>query len=413
MLVLLSWACYSHSHAFVTRSTTTTITRSRRIHGSSCEEEKNELLLNELRDDFKALTELRPPVPTADISFPAEVVSDGSSYTRIWTAQTWATHSHPPHRRYFRHVRKWTRSKTARKVLPTVCLATCWSLVVTLLARYFEYRPIPRRIISVVGTSSAVSLLSAPLALLLTLRANSSVARLLESRQAWGKLVLHSRGLASILANYVYPINPQAAVLSVRYLSIIGWILKGQFRGESEANQESLLKLMLTQKEYQWIMKEQRSPKYGVAMLSRIRQICTLAIISSTAKVSPNHLYFIEDRLKELETSAGICERLYGSPIPPTYTRHLSRVMSLWLLLLPVSLVTTIGPTSTAIITTTLAAYVFVGLDEVGMEIENCFQLLPLQQLAAAVQKDTYDQFYGTVCSSPPDIDLHQAASIK
>ena len=124
-------------------------------------------------------------------------------------------------------------------------------------------------------------------------------------------------------------------------------------------------------------------------------------------------MYFIEDRLKELETSTGICERLYGSPIPPTYTRHLSRVMSLWLLLLPVSLVTTIGPTSTAIITTTLAAYVFVGLDEVGMEIENCFQLLPLQQLAAAVQKDTYDQFYGTVCSSPPDIDLHQAASIK
>jgi putative membrane protein len=418
LVVLLSWRfAHSHSHAFV-GSPTITRSRSRvgrRIHSSSGEEEKNELLLNELRDDFKALTELRPPIPTADISFPAEVVSDGSSYTRIWTAQTWATHSHPPHRRYFRHVRKWTRSKTARKVLPTVCLATCWSLVVTLLARYFEYRPIPRRIISVVGTSSAVSLLSAPLALLLTLRANSSVARLLESRQAWGKLVLHSRGLASILANYVYPINPQAAVLSVRYLVIIGWILKGQFRGESEANQESLLKLMLTPQEYKWIMKEQSSPKYGVAILSRIRQICTLAIISSsTAKVSPNHLYFIEDRLKELETSAGICERLYGSPIPPTYTRHLSRVMSLWLLLLPVSLVSTIGPTSTAIITTTLAAYVFVGLDEVGMEIENCFQLLPLQQLAAAVQKDSYDQFYGTVvCSSPPEIDLHQAANIK
>eukprot|EP00984_Skeletonema_dohrnii_P018597 scaffold8718_cov110-Skeletonema_dohrnii-CCMP3373.AAC.1 len=80
--------------------------------------------------------------------------------------------------------------------------------------------------------------------------------------------------------------------------------------------------------------------------------------------------------------------------------------MSLWLLLLPISLVTSIGATSTTVITTALSAYVFVGLDEVGMEIENVFQLLPLQQLAAAVQKDVCDQFYGLVCGSQPDIEF-------
>lgn len=360
-------------------------------------------LLNELQDDFNTLTVLRPSDPLADISFPASVVSDGSSYTRIWTAQTWQIHSHPPHRRYFRHLRKWTQSKTARKILPTVCLATLWSIVVTILANYFQNRPIPRKIISAAGTSSTVSLLSAPLALLLTLRANASVARLLAARQAWGALVLHARGLSSILANYIYPINSQAAILSVRYLSIIGWILKAQFRGEDEASRREVLKLMLTGKEYQWIINEQHSTKYGVAMLSRIRQICNLAMSSSAVQVTP--LYFVEDSLKGIESSAGICERLFGSPIPPTYTRHLSRVMSLWLLLLPVSLVSSIGPTSTTVITTTLAAYVFVGLDEVGMEIENVFQLLPLQQLAAAVQKDVYDQFHGIVCGLQPDIE--------
>lgn len=360
-------------------------------------------LLTELQEDFNNLTVLRPSDPLADISFPAAVVSDGSSYTRIWTAQTWQIHSHPPHRRYFRHLRKWTQSKTARKILPTVCLATCWSIVVTLLANYFQHRPIPRTIISATGTSSTVSLLSAPLALLLTLRANASVARLLAARQAWGSLVLHARGLSSILANYIYPINPQAAILAVRYLSIIGWILKAQFRGEDEASRREVLKLMLKGKEYQWIINEQNSSKYGVSMLSRIRQICNLVMSSSTAQVTP--LYFVEDSLKGIEASAGICERLFGSPIPPTYTRHLSRVMSLWLLLLPVSLVSSIGATATTVITTTLAAYVFVGLDEVGMEIENVFQLLPLQQLAAAVQKDVQDQFHGIVCGSQPDIE--------
>lgn len=29
---------------------------------------------------------------------------------------------------------------------------------------------------------------------------------------------------------------------------------------------------------------------------------------------------------------------------------------------------------------TTVAAYVFIGLDEVGMEIENVFQIMPMQQ---------------------------------
>jgi len=33
------------------------------------------------------------------------------------------------------------------------------------------------------------------------------------------------------------------------------------------------------------------------------------------------------------------------------------------------------------------------GLDEVGMEIENVFQIMPMQQLAAAAQKDAGDQF--------------------
>lgn len=408
--VILCSLAVHQSHAFVLpthqqRSASIGACNRQEILPLNSHEVRSDLpLLNELQDDFNALTELRPSDPLSDISFPSSVVSDGSSYTRIWTIQTWQIHSHPPHRRYFRHLRKWTKSKTARKILPTVCLAACWSIVVTILANYFQYRPIPTKIISAAGTSSTVSLLSAPLALLLTLRANASVARLLAARQAWGALVLHTRGLSSILANYIYPINPQAAILSVRYLAIIGWILKAQFRGEDEASQREVFKLMLQQKEYQWIIEGQNSTKYGVAMLSRIRQICNLAMSSAATQIAPV-LYLIEDSLKEIETSVGICERLFGSPIPPTYTRHLSRVMSLWLLLLPVSLVSSIGPSSTTVITTTLAAYVFVGLDEVGMEIENVFQLLPLQQIAAAVQNDVRDQFYGIVCGSQPDIE--------
>lgn len=228
----------------------------------------------------------------------------------------------------------------------------------------------------------------------------------------------------------MFPIHPQAAILSMRYLSTLAWILKAQVRGEDEAIQKQILKLMLTcsknddNSEYQWIREQ---PKKCVAMASRIRQICSLANNASSASNWSNQFYFVETHIMELEASVGVCERLFGSPIPPTYTRHLSRVMSLWLFLLPVSLVMTGGlNTLTAASVVAIATYVFVGLDEVGtetlyskmlqyrnlfvrnfasipshalffwggsvgptgMEIENVFQLLPLQQLAAAAQKD-------------------------
>ena len=42
---------------------------------------------------------------------------------------------------------------------------------------------------------------------------------------------------------------------------------------------------------------------------------------------------------------------------------------------------------------TTVASYVTIGLDEVAMEIEAQHEMLPLQQLAGAVQNDVRAQF--------------------
>ena len=145
-------------------------------------------LITKLENDLDTLTKLRPPQPGADPSIPQALVSAGSSYTRLWTHQTWEIHSDPPHKRYFRHLRRWHRSTTARKILPVVLMATFWSIFVSQLAKQLQLRPL-QSAIAMAGTSSAVSLLSAPLALLLTLRANASMARIIEARQAWGRLV--------------------------------------------------------------------------------------------------------------------------------------------------------------------------------------------------------------------------------
>jgi hypothetical protein len=170
-------------------TTTRTFHYPTRVYATSDETgEDATCLLDKLQTDLEALAELRPALTSADPSSPEAIVSAGSSYTRIWTHHTWKIHSDPPHRRYLRHLRLWHKSTTARKILPAVLMATCWSILVSLLAEYLQLRPLQSAIL-MAGRSSAVSLLSAPLALLLTLKANASMARLLEARGAWGRLV--------------------------------------------------------------------------------------------------------------------------------------------------------------------------------------------------------------------------------
>lgn len=241
------------------------------------------------------------------------------------------------------------------------------------------------------GASASVSALSAPLALLLTLRANASMTRLLEARVAWGLFTLHSRSIANILQVYLLPLEPEASILAMRHLSILGWLLKARLRDESEESQQEVLRTMLSGEDYTWLSSQQGNRP--IAITSRVRQITALAFGRTPAGITANNpLDFVETRIHQLETSLGVTERIFSSPIPPTYSRHLSRVMSLWLFLLPMNLVALGLTTSGVIVATMIASYVFIGIDEVGMEIERPSVLLPLQQLAGSIQNAIRDQ---------------------
>lgn len=353
--------------------------------------EQNKISLAGLSGDLAKLEKIRPPVPSADFSSPLTIISAGSSYTRLWTAETWKAHSKEPQARYVRHVLKWPASTTARKILPMVMISVAWSLLLSIAAN--TLKPL-KALLDVTGPSSALSYLSAPLALLLTLRANASMSRIVEARLLWGRLVLHVRGLAGLVNIYLMPHEPSVVILLARHLAVLGWILKSSVRGESIEREKEVLGVMLghSSASYEWIVEQ---PKRTTALLARVRQLAATAFSSSpdTARMS-SVLLLIEERIAELELCVGGCDRLFTSPIPPTYSRHLSRVMFLWLLLLPMSLAALNLCTLGIVLPTAVATYVLVGIDEVGMEIENAFQLLPLQQLAAAAQNGVRDQFF-------------------
>jgi predicted membrane chloride channel (bestrophin family) len=300
-----------------------------------------------------------------------------SSYTKAWTNADWDNHQVRSFWRYRRHLLSWAKSPTALAVLPTVASVVVWSLVVSWIARTSKV-PIPASFS--MGLTSFVS----PISLLLALRTNHSLNRLLEARSMFGKMVRATASLAGQAATYIAPLDLDKALLMGRYLSIYGWTVKGAFREEDTTN---VCRAILPQDEAAWL--EGTPADTPTSIICRLRQLIA-TIIEDLPLTAANAM---EDRLCELEVILGTCKRLIGSPIPPTYTRHTSRVLCLYLGLLPVALVASNAPLVAILINVALLSYVFVGIDEIGVEIEHPFPLLPMYHISSTIQRNVGNQF--------------------
>lgn len=176
---------------------------------TSIEDKHRQQQLDAFMEDMARLREVRPSDPAKDMSAPLASISAGSSYTRIWTQETWDNHDAPPLRRYAKHIFRWHTSTTARRILPAVLVAGLHAGVVAYLA---TSNPAMRSLLAQLGASNALTAMTAPLALLLTLRTNQSISRLLESRMVWGRLIRRCGSMGGLLHEYVLPHDPAAAM---------------------------------------------------------------------------------------------------------------------------------------------------------------------------------------------------------
>lgn len=106
-----------------------------------------------------------------------------------------------------------------------------WATLPSVMAHHIPY--LEKILTHVRGSTTAVSLLTALLALLLTLRANSSLSRLQDGRALLRRLVLHCRTLSGLLRVYTLPHAPRTTMAVARHLALLGWSIKAFVRGES------------------------------------------------------------------------------------------------------------------------------------------------------------------------------------
>lgn len=170
----------------------------------------------------------------------------------------------------------------------------------------------------------------------------------------------------------------------------MGWALKSWLREEDD---EPVIRLVLPPEEAEWLLSTTETVNRPTAILGRLREICSfLAGSTEPNQINPMAHMHMEGRLNDMESSVGAISRILGSPIPPTYTRHTSRVLCLYLCFLPLALTGAGVSPSPLILAVALTSYVLIGIDEMGVEMENPFPILPMQALSTIMQNNVLQQ---------------------
>ena len=250
---------------------------------------------------------------------------------------------------------------------------------------------------------------------------NASLARLAEARALAGRVGTTCREIAGLLVAYVDEDRSTAPLvqLAARHLCAVPWGIKRVVRGGADAARfAELLGALLPAAEVGPLL---AAPLPPLASVGRLRAI--VQHVHGAGRLDRAAHRTIEGRLGALNDVVGACERLAQSPVPPAYTRHTSRMLLIFLVLVPVGLMDlrlkvqyvasstlfiTRGPAwinaarvaatpwsrrgAAAPLTRIVRRYLVVGIEEVGIELEAPFTWCPLQELAARAMADVVDE---------------------
>jgi len=143
------------------------------------------------------------------------------------------------------------------------------------------------------------------------------------------------------------------------------------------------------------------------------RPMFCLSAMSATlrkADIDPMLAARIDTSLSVLVDLTGANERIFKSPIPLVYTRLTSRFLTFFLLGLPLALWGQLGETWNHWATVPaefIVAFFLFGIEEVGIQIEEPFSILPLEAFCNGAISATNQEMLGAVKSGVFEDDLY------
>ena len=231
--------------------------------------------------------------------------------------------------------------------------------------------------------------LSSPsLGLLLVFRTNASYGRWAEARQQWGVMGTENRNIMRMAAAWSSPLREPDKEKRIEAISEVGTACYVFFRSllrhvsgpPDEDSFRADLREVLPEKESQAIIDAGHRPFRALFNLSRKVESLPL---SERQRIEVDKACVI------IGDVCGGTERIYGTPVPLSYTRHTSRFLTTWLFLLPLALYEPFGNTWNhigMIPAEALIAGFFFGIEELSIQLEEPFSILALPGMVAAMK---------------------------
>jgi len=219
-----------------------------------------------------------------------------------------------------------------------------------------------------VGLNAApLTLMGLTLAIFLGFRNTVAYQRWWDARTFWGELIIASRNMARQTLAFL----PDASAARQRELihSLIAYAYAMRHHLRAKDPSADLAQWLPPQA----LATVMASPNRPAALLSHMG--VAFATTARAEGTSPILLAAIDGELGKLSQVLGGCERIQGTPLPYAYLLLLHRTVHIYCFLLPFCLVGLVGWFTPLLVG--VLAYTFFGLDALGDQIEDPFDILP------------------------------------
>ena len=222
----------------------------------------------------------------------------------------------------------------------------------------------------------------AALGLLLVLRTNAGYDRWWEGRKLWGGITNQCRTLAGTALAHG-PDDPAWRDQVVRWTAAFAHATRCSLRGERRLPE---VEALLGRDAAERIAAARHMPTaVSMSIAGLLREGCERFGMDRFAFLS------CEQSRNALFDHLGGCERIKSSPLPRVYGINIRRFIFMFLATLPFALLAKIGWLTP--LATFLVAYPILAIDQIGVSLQNPFDVrdlghLPLDEITATIERD-------------------------
>ena len=267
------------------------------------------------------------------------------------------------------------KGSLVREISGRVLLCTLWSAGVV----YFNSAVMPIGMPSIIHT-----LVGLALGLLLVFRTNASYDRFWEGRKLWGGIVNETRNLTRSTEAFLIQVPEARKEISL-------WTIAFAYGTMNRLRDKVSFGTFEDELNPDEVKKAYDSGHPALYAAKKISQILQQAKMEG--KISDYAQVTMDQNVQLLVDYLGGCERIHKTPLPFAYVVHLRRALIIYCFTLPFALIDMFDWKWAVIFDTLFLSYVFFGIEEIGVEIEDPFgedeNDLPLETICASIAKNT------------------------